>query len=263
MTHLFFQALVIGIYLGLAFYFRRDHLPHVFGVATWLLAIALVLHGYVLYSTLFAEGINLNMANALSLIGWLTVLFYWLLNFKYPITRLHTFALPVVATLSVLPYFFARSHYLVPIPPPVLLLHIGLAMLAYGLLTLASLHAMFMMLANRALHHPTQLEHFAFPPLMAMEVLLFRLLLVGFSLLTVTLLSGMLFSEQLFGQAVQLKHKTVFSISAWFIYATLLLGRYHYGWRGRKALRLVLFGFVLLLLAYIGSKFVLEVLLGR
>jgi ABC-type uncharacterized transport system permease subunit len=99
--------------------------------------------------------------------------------------------------------------------------------------------------------------------LMVMESLLFKIIGIGFLLLTVTLISGMLFSEQIFGKPVQINHKTIFSILSWFIYAGLLFGRYQYGWRGQKAIRWTLTGFVLLLLAYIGSKFVLEVILGR
>lgn len=98
---------------------------------------------------------------------------------------------------------------------------------------------------------------------MVMEKLLFRIISLGFILLTITLISGMLFSEQIFGKPMQFNHKTIFSIASWVIYGSLLFGRYQYGWRGQKAIRWTLTGFALLLLAYVGSKFVLEVLLHR
>ena len=101
------------------------------------------------------------------------------------------------------------------------------------------------------------------PPLLSLEELLFRILWAGFLLLTLTLASGMLFSEEIFGRPLQFTHKVVFGILAWLIFAALLAGRQVYGWRGRKALRLTLAGFLALVLAYIGSKFVLEVLLHR
>jgi ABC-type uncharacterized transport system permease subunit len=82
-------------------------------------------------------------------------------------------------------------------------------------------------------------------------------------LLTFTLISGMLFSEQIFGKPMQYNHKTIFSIASWIIYGWLLFGRYKYGWRGIKAIRWTLIGFVVLLLAYVGSKFILQVLLHR
>jgi ABC-type uncharacterized transport system permease subunit len=82
-------------------------------------------------------------------------------------------------------------------------------------------------------------------------------------LLTLTLATGVLFSEEIFGKALRFNHKTVFAILSWLIFGGLLVGRWRYGWRGRKALRWTLAGFVALLLAYVGSRFVLEVILGR
>src|SRR5690606_21527752 len=102
-----------------------------------------------------------------------------------------------------------------------------------------------------------------FPPLLTMETLLFRVIGVGFILLTLTLISGILFSEQIFGQPLKFTHKNFFAIISWLVFGGLLLGRFQYGWRGKTAIRWTLSGFVLLLLAYAGSKFVLEVLLSR
>jgi ABC-type uncharacterized transport system permease subunit len=96
-----------------------------------------------------------------------------------------------------------------------------------------------------------------------MEALLFRIIWAGFILLTLTLVSGVVYSEELFGKAAKLNHKTVFGIVSWVIFAALLGGRHVYGWRGRIAVRWTLAGFLALVLAYIGSKFVLEVILGR
>jgi ABC-type uncharacterized transport system permease subunit len=101
------------------------------------------------------------------------------------------------------------------------------------------------------------------PPLLTMEKLLFRIIWAGFILLTLTLASGVIFSEELFGKAARLNHKTVFGVLSWIIFAALLGGRQVYGWRGRVAVRWTLAGFLMLVLAYIGSKFVLEVILGR
>jgi ABC-type uncharacterized transport system permease subunit len=101
------------------------------------------------------------------------------------------------------------------------------------------------------------------PPLLTMEAVLFRLIHVAFALLTATLISGIFFSESLFGKALEFNHKTVFAIISWVIFALLLGGRHFRGWRGRVALRWTLSGFAALLLAYVGSRFVLEVLLGR
>jgi ABC-type uncharacterized transport system permease subunit len=121
-----------------------------------------------------------------------------------------------------------------------------------------------MTIAERSLHNkPTLIKLPSFPPLMVMETLLFRIIIMGFILLTITLVSGMVFSEQIFNKPMQFSHKIIFSIASWFIYASLLFGRYRYGWRGIKAIRWTLAGFLLLLLAYIGSQFVLQIVLGR
>jgi ABC-type uncharacterized transport system permease subunit len=98
---------------------------------------------------------------------------------------------------------------------------------------------------------------------MHMEKLLFRLLLAAFVLLTFTLLSGAFFSEALFGKPFKFGHKTLFGFLSWGIFAWLLYGHWKFGWRGKKAMVLTLSGFVMLLLAYIGTKFVVEILLGR
>jgi ABC-type uncharacterized transport system permease subunit len=103
----------------------------------------------------------------------------------------------------------------------------------------------------------------ALPPLLTMEQLLFRVILAGFVFLTLTLVAGIVFSETLFGRAMKFDNKTVFAVVSWFIFAALLTGRYFYGWRGRVALRWTLAGFAALLLAYVGSRFVLEVVLRR
>ncbi|NBR27698.1 MAG: cytochrome C biogenesis protein, partial [Betaproteobacteria bacterium] len=93
--------------------------------------------------------------------------------------------------------------------------------------------------------------------------LLFRIILAGFVLLTLTLMTGIVYSEELFGKAMRFNHKTVFGILSWLIFAALLGGRWRYGWRGRIAVRWTLAGFLMLVLAYIGSKFVLEIILGK
>ncbi|MBC7622678.1 MAG: cytochrome c biogenesis protein CcsA, partial [Aeromicrobium sp.] len=101
------------------------------------------------------------------------------------------------------------------------------------------------------------------PPLLRIEKLMFQLLWVAFAMLTATLLSGVFFSEVLFGKAFQVTHKTVFSFLSWFVFGGLLAGRFFAGWRGKLAIRWTLIGFVMLLLSYVGSKFVLEVILKR
>ena len=229
-----------------------------------MIALALALHGWLLFNGLFGNGFNLGFYNALSAIFWLTVLIYWVSDLKHELHSLQAFVLPPAAVFAVLPAFTSQNHYLPTAEASLFLMHIGIAILAYSLFTFAALHAVLMTIAERSLHNkPTLIKLPSFPPLMVMETLLFRIITLGFILLTITMVSGMLFSEQIFGKPLQFNHKIVFSIASWLIYGGLLYGRYKYGWRGLKAIRWTLAGFLLLLLAYIGSKFVLEVILHR
>lgn len=229
-----------------------------------MITLALILHGGLLYQAIFAEGFNLGFFNALSAIFWLTVLIYWLADLTHQLTSLQAFVLPPAAVATLLPAIFSTNHFLTGTSDPFFVTHIAVAMLAYSLFTFAALHALLMTVAERSLHHQsTWVKLPDFPPLMVMETLLFRVIGVGFVLLTFTLLSGMFFSEEIFGKPVQFNHKTIFSIASWVIYASLLFGRYRYGWRGMKAIRWTLGGFLLLLLAYVGTRFILQVILGR
>ena len=126
----------------------------------------------------------------------------------------------------------------------------------------ALLHATLMAVVERRLHQKG--SFFAgLPPLLTLEQLLFRVIGAAFVFLTLTLITGIAFSETLFGRALRADHKTVFAVLSWLTFGLLLAGRVLYGWRGRTALRWTLSGFMMLLFAYVGSRFVLEVLLHR
>jgi ABC-type uncharacterized transport system permease subunit len=137
-------------------------------------------------------------------------------------------------------------------------------MLASAFFAIGAAHAVLMAGLEKRLHgHARGAAPAGMPPLLTMERMLFQVLTAGFVLLTLTLASGILFSEEIFGRAMRFDHKTVFSLLAWLIFAVLLGGRMAYGWRGRVALKGTFAGFAAILLAYVGSRFVLEVVLGR
>lgn len=141
-------------------------------------------------------------------------------------------------------------------------LHAFLALLAYATLAVGSLLALMLWLQERALRR-RQVGRWlrALPPLTQLETLLFRTIGAGFALLTLALITGVVFVEDLFAQ--HLAHKTVLSMLAWLVFGGLLLGRRYAGWRGRRAVQLVLAAMVLLGLAFFGSKFALEIILQR
>jgi len=98
---------------------------------------------------------------------------------------------------------------------------------------------------------------------LTMEDILFKIYWFGFILLSITLFSGILFTNEIFGTSIVWNHKTIFSLMAWITYGAMLLGRMKYGWRGKKAVVISLIAFMFLLLSYFGTKFVLEILLNN
>ncbi len=238
----------------------------------------LALHGALLYAELFAPSeLRFGFAYALSTMLWLTVLLYWVESLFYDLEGMQPPVLALAALAAPLPALFpgyASGGYAASVE---FKLHLVMAMLAYSLFTIAILHALLMAIVERRLHRArgagglpqddgAAMLHGALgalPPLLTLERLLFRIIATAFVLLTFTLASGIAFSESLFGRPLRFDHKTLFALLSWATFAVLLAGRHFYGWRGRTALRWTLSGFVMLLLAYVGSRFVLEVVLGR
>ena len=243
-------------------------LNHVTAWPNWLILFGIVLHAWVLLRSVWvAEGLNLGLGNAVSLIVWLMVLIYWLGSWIYPLASLQMFVLPI-AVAGVLVALWVPSNRVLSIAArPALAAHLALSLLAYSLFTIAALHAVLTSALDRGLHQGnTPLALRDVPPLIALESLLLRIIQLGFVLLTLALASGFLFSEQVFGKAITFPHNThkvVFGVLSWLIFGAFLVGHRFYGWRGRTAALLTLVGFGLLLLGYVGSKFVLEVLLQR
>jgi ABC-type uncharacterized transport system permease subunit len=237
-----------------------------FRVESLLVPVALVLHAMLLYRRVMSpDGLDLGVANAISLLVWLTVLIYWLGGLVFEGLSAVLGLMSPVALLAVgLQAAIPTRHIIEYAGDPLFTLHFGIAMLAYSLFIVATVHALVMLAEEKWLHRG-QLPPFlsTLPPLMEMERLLFRILLAAFVLLTLTLVTGTFFSEQLFGKRFTMSHKTVFGILSWFIFGGLLAGHYFRGWRGRKAVRWTLAGFTTLLLAYVGSKVVLELILQR
>jgi ABC-type uncharacterized transport system permease subunit len=229
------------------------------------IAGTLLLQGIGLYDGLFsAGGMRFSFSYALSLMLWLAVFIYWLESFHSRMDGLQPMVLPLAAACAMLPALFPQLRTIAHAGAWGFKLHFLAAMLAYSMFTLSALHAVFMGFAERKLHQRALTKSLtSLPPILTMEALLFRMIVIAFVLLTVALGSGVLFSEEIFGKAMALDHKTLFAFASWGIFAALLVGRHVYGWRGRIALRWTLAGFMLLLLAYIGSRFVAEVILGR
>lgn len=235
-------------------------------IDSFVVPVALVLHAMLLYQRVLSpEGLDLGVANAISLLVWLTVLIYWLASLAFNgLASILGLIAPVALLAVLLQAVIPTQHIVTYGADPLFALHFVIAMLAYSLFIVATVHALVMLAEERWLHRgvlPRFLK--SLPPLLEMEALLFRILLAAFVLLTFTLVSGVFFSEQLYHKRLTFSHKTVFGIISWFIFGGLLAGHHFRGWRGRTAVRWTLAGFTALLLAYIGSKVVLEIILKR
>jgi ABC-type uncharacterized transport system permease subunit len=233
-------------------------------------ALAWLIHGAGLGLDMLAPGsVRIGFAIMLSAALWVSVLAYWFENRNFALDGLRRLVMPCACAAAVLPALFPGSVLQLEGRSPAFGWHIAVAILAYSTLTIAAFHAVLMALQESRLHTRSPGAGWlsgaldALPALLTMEKLLFRLIGIGFILLSLTVLSGIVFSEELFGTVLKWDHKSVFALLSWILFAALLAGRKWRGWRGKTALRFTLAGFATLVLAYVGSRFVLEVVLHR
>jgi len=171
-------------------------------------------------------------------------------------------ALPITAAVLLLEWILPHGEMPLGDASVGVAVHMISSVLAFGLLSIAGVYAFFVFFIDHFLrhHHLNPLVR-SLPPLDVLEDLLFKTIAAGFAFLTVSLLSGLMFINDIFAQ--HLVHKTILSIMAWLVFGVLLWGRWRYGWRGSLAVRLTLAGIILLVLSYFGSKLVLEIILGK
>ena len=223
----------------------------------------LIMHTWILWDSIFSHnGMNLAFFNALALTSWTVIALLLISSLTKPVDNLGLILLPVAALTVGLEARFGEVAFMSPEAGWPLKIHVLLSMLAYSLLTLGAVQSVLLAIQDHQLRS-RQPGGFVrgLPPLQTMESLLFEMIAAGFILLTLALISGFAFLQNMFAQ--HLVHKTVLSTLAWLVFGGLLLGRFRYGWRGRTAIIWTLSGFVILILAYFGSKAVLELMLLR
>jgi ABC-type uncharacterized transport system permease subunit len=205
-------------------------------------------------------GFNFNFASVASL-NILGVVFVLLLTaLRKPVEKLGIVLFVLAAILLGIDANFHMAPHSLTIHTGFMAMHIVTSVMAFSLLAVAAMQAVLLVLQhNRLKKHPPSRFILLLPSLQTMETLLFQMILAGVLVLSVSLGTGFLFLHDLFAQ--HLAHKTVLSLLAWGIFLAILIGRKKYGWRGKIAVNWILAGFVLLLLGYFGSKFVLELIL--
>lgn len=224
------------------------------------LGIAWALHAAFLAWGQLGAPPHFGFATALSVTAWLMLTVYGVEHHLYPQLRTRALLGLLGAASVVLAALFPGKPLHVN-SSAWLPLHLALGIASYGLFTAAVVHATLMSHAEKRIRLAADQDSGI--PLLTLERLTFRFVAAGFWLLTATLLAGWLFGEALYGAAWRWDHKSIFSLLAWLTFATLLIGRARFGWRGRHAVHMLYAGALLLLLSYAGSRFVMEVLLER
>ncbi|MDT8408083.1 MAG: cytochrome c biogenesis protein CcsA [Wenzhouxiangellaceae bacterium] len=255
--------LVYLVAAGLIVVGLHNRTPAVKNAGIWLALLGVVLHACALYLEVSRiGGFGADFFSSLSLVSLLIAVVLLAAAARFPVTEILPLALPGAA------FMLALKAIMAPAPTPLetgsamLDLHVIASLLAYSLLSIAALTAIFISVQHNLLRRHTGARLIEIlPPLVVLETLLFRMITVGWILLSLSLATGLLFVDNLFAQ--HLAHKTFLSIVSWLVFGLLLAGRWRYGWRGMRVVRLCLLGMAILVLAYFGSKAVLELLLDR
>lgn len=230
-----------------------------------LVVVAVLMHGLLLYATILPESaaINVGFTNAASLSAWIVTAIFLVTALIRPAYELGAVILPV-SGLAVLAAWIWPPGLPDTVQSTGLTIHLLISLVAYGFLALAVVQSVVMSLQEHRLRVHREASILSkLPPLETMEQLLFQFIGIGFLLLSLGLVSGFWFSVEELGEVFVFNHHTVLSLAAWVIFGSLLVGHFRFGWRGRTATRWTISGFVVLMLAYFGWKFVLEILLDR
>ncbi|SHN90044.1 CcsA-related protein [Bathymodiolus heckerae thiotrophic gill symbiont] len=261
---MFLSYFAISTYLTAALllmrFFSKNELKHPHQQTTSLLiSFAIIAQTLTFTDFWTTNGIVFGLANSASFVAWLIAILLFLSSISKPVHALGILVYPLAAiSLGFGILFPDASDKIIPLS---IASHVFLSITAYALLALAVCQSVLLKIQENHLHaHKINAFINKLPPLQTMEGLLFQSLRIGFYLLTLSLITGFIFIDDFLAQ--QLMHKTVLSIIAWMIFATLITGRKLFGWRGKQAITTTQVGFSLLVIAYYGSKFVLERLLA-
>lgn len=216
----------------------------------------------VYWLILTPEGLDFGLFNVATLLSWSIAVLVLLSSLRKPLDNLFLALFPLAVICIILSTTLDSGYTPQSDYGTGMATHILLAILATSIITIAAFQAVFIAFQDRQLkhHHGFRLLQ-RLPPLQTMEALLFEIVWLGLLLLSGVIVTGIIFMEDLFAQ--QLSHKLVLSVIAWIVFAILLWGRHQLGWRGRTAIRWTLSGFIFLVLAYFGSKFVIELVLNN
>lgn len=258
---LLYASTWLALAIGWRATLKRQSAPTLSKHYLWMWVTATIAHAIYLYLPLFYEHqIALDFFSASSHVMWLASLVLLVTSSTHKLESLSLFLLPFAMLALLFQLIFSNNSEATLIINNGVGAHILSALLAYSMLMIATIQAVLLAYQHNSLHKqkPNILLR-TLPSLQDMDKLLFRFIHVGLALLSLALVTGFIYLEDLFGQHVA--HKTILSIIAWLVFSALIIGRWRYGWRGITATRWTLSGFALLMLAFFGTKFVQEYLL--
>lgn len=258
------SLLAYGLATGLIVKYIRSateqaQATHLLTKASAIALLALACHLVAVYQHCQSDGnLNVSLSSMLILVSAILAITYGLASAFLPIRRLGVLVYPFII-LCLVAALLWQSEDSIAVASTQLSIHILLSLSAYALLSIATIQALLYVYQERQLKHNTKTAMLmALPPLQTMEALLFKMLGIGFVLLSLTLLSGVVFSQQLFGHAFEFKHHTVLALLGWMVFGILLFKRVKYGLRGEQAVAWTVAGFICIQLGYFGTKFVAE-----
>ncbi len=242
-------------------YYRSAPTLRKFGTASAVAAT--LVHASVAWQAMATPlGWDVNFVHTLSLAALMVVAVLLLTSPWSRTVETGIIAFPGAALCVTLQWLLTPEPLVLTQVSAMLEIHVFTSLLAYSLLSIAAINALMLAAQDYALRHPRPLRQLELlPPLAVIETVMFRLIAAGWVVLTASLVTGLIFIDNLFDQ--HLVHKTALSLLSWVLFTALLAGRHWLGWRGRHAVNLTLAAMVVLALAYFGSKLVLEVFLDR
>ena len=264
-----FQITILFLYIISGVSCALSRLPSFASRSSLLLVVAFLTgvsgiawHGQTLWSEILVQGgLLLSIGNTASLIGLQLALIAMLGALQAIFRGLAGGLLLLAAAAASLTGWSSPGSNGVMLSWQ-LQAHVLISLFAYGLLTAGAIVALFALIQEKRLQ-AGQLSSInqLFSPLETTEQMLFGITAAGFLLLLLAVSSGFALFENIFAQ--HLVHKTTLSLLALLLFGILLAGRQFAGWRGKRAVFLYLWGFAILCLAYFGSRYVLEEILGR
>lgn len=275
---LHYLAALLYLGLGISIWsalFHNKNLDKRPTIVTILLFLIIIIQGVAIHlGMLSAHQIRINWTLGLSFTLWLGLIIYWIDSFFMKIGGFQLLFLPIGVVICLLAAVFPITEHstAITVHTGLFMVHLITSLFAYSVIALGALQALIMTSLDNYLHHPQYFGNNtnllsrvldAQPPLLVQERMLFRLIWVGFTLLSISIITGMFVSMSLIGELLPNDHKTFFTLISWIIFGILLFGRMMWGWRGRIALRWALFGFALLMLAYTGTRLIFEEVLRR